>query len=294
MTEFGPLANPRLCVFAEGGSVQYKWQVLFQTVSCGPYCEKVVKTYLEQLNPQSGFKVCPGIREYPKEIRFDTKNVRRWGIPFNRIDALSCVLWHVPNNVHHPAGDQLRDICQPCRVLHYDICKLTEKAQTVTMDQKVARTSVQSNYPLKYLSPSSKEARISKVAKERKNLAAKLSSVVNLDYNLSDKQHAELLQIVRTVNRQGSKAVDELCSRGDQLLGEENNPLRDVWHQDVVERLEYEKNQHTAGAVHQHAYFNMYLYGVLCPQQHPAEPTGGVLLQREWVKFVYYYDYGIH
>ena len=76
---------------------------------------------------------------------------------------------------------------------------------------------------------------------------------MNLNYNLSDKQHSELLQIVRTVNRQGSKAIDELCSRGDQLLGEENNPLRDVWHQDVVERLEYEKDQRKAGAVHQHA-----------------------------------------
>ena len=97
------------------------------------------------------------------------------------------------------------------------------------------------------------EARISKVSKERKNIAAKLSSVVSFDYHVSDKQHAELLQIVCTVNRQGSKAIDELCSRGDQLLGEEDNPLREVWYQDVVERLVYEKDQREAGAVHQHA-----------------------------------------
>ena len=64
--------------------------------------------------------------------------------------------------------------------------------------------------------------------------------------------------MVRTVNRQGSKAIDELCARGDQLLGEENNPLRDVWHQDVVERLEYEKDQHKAGAVH-HPHSFMYI-----------------------------------
>ena len=87
------------------------------------------------------------------------------------------------------------------------------------------------------------------MSKERKNLAAKLSSVVSLDYNLNDKQHTELLQIVRTVNHQGSKAIDELCSRGDKLLGEESNPLRDdVWHQD---QLEYEKDQRKADTVHQ-------------------------------------------
>ena len=87
------------------------------------------------------------------------------------------------------------------------------------------------------------------MSKERKNLAAKLSSVVSLDYNLNDKQHTQL-QIVRTVNHHGSKAIDELCSRGDQLLGEESNPLRDVWHQDVLERLEYEKDQRKAGMLH--------------------------------------------
>ena len=121
MTEFGPLSNPRLCIFAEGGLVQYKWQVLFQTISCGVYCEETIKAYLEQLKPQSGFKICPGISEYPKEIRFDTKNLRRWGIPFNRIDAFFCVLWHVPHNVHHPTGDKLRDTCHPCRVLNRDV-----------------------------------------------------------------------------------------------------------------------------------------------------------------------------
>ena len=77
--------------------------------------------------------------EYQTEIRFDTKNVRRWRIPFNRIDSLSCVLWHVPHNVHHPTGDKLRVTCQPCRVLH---CDMVEKPQMATMEQKLAQTSV--------------------------------------------------------------------------------------------------------------------------------------------------------
>ena len=88
------------------------------------------------------------------------------------------------------------------------------------------------------------------MSKERKNLAAKLSSVTNFDYDVGDKQHAELLEIVRTISRDGNKAIDELCSKGDQLLGEDNNPLREVWHQDVIERLEYEKDQRKAGTVH--------------------------------------------
>ena len=74
MIEFGPLANPHLCVFTEGGAVQYKWQVLFKTLASGEFSAMTVEPYLEQLKPVSGFKVCPGIKEYPQEIWFDTKN----------------------------------------------------------------------------------------------------------------------------------------------------------------------------------------------------------------------------
>lgn len=247
MTEFGPLANSRLCVMAEGDLIQYKWQVVFKTITSGDYSVDAVKKYLEELRPCSGYKVCPGLKNYPDEVRFDTKNVRHWGLPFNRIDAQSCALWHIPHNVHHPAGHELRDTCQPCRVLHRDISKLVKKATNVSADQKLARTSVCSNYPLKYLSPTSKAERVSKLSKERKNFAAKLLSITHLDYDLNDKQHAEILEIVRSVNRRGSAVIEELCSKGDQLLSNECNPLREVWRQDVIERLEYERDQRKTG-----------------------------------------------
>ena len=41
MTEFGPLANRRLCVMADSSSVKYKWQVLFKTVSDGDYTTQI-------------------------------------------------------------------------------------------------------------------------------------------------------------------------------------------------------------------------------------------------------------
>ena len=215
MTEFGPLANLRLCVMADSGAVKYKRQVLFKTISDGEYSVNKVQVYLEQLRPHSGYKGYPGLKKYPEEVRFETKNVCSWGMPFNCVDAQSCALWHIPNNVQHPTGDILRDTCRPCRLLYHDLCRLVETARNVSMEQKIARTSVQSNYPIKYLSPASKSTRVSKLSKERKNLAAKLSSVSSLDYDLNDKQHSELLEIVLSVNEKGSKVIDELCSRGD-------------------------------------------------------------------------------
>ena len=65
------------------------------------------------------------------------------------------------------------------------------------------------------------------------------------DCNISDKQHTEILQLVSSMK--DSKAVHELIAEGDRILGEGQNALREAWEQDVVERLEIERDQAKAG-----------------------------------------------
>ena len=184
--EYGPMVNPRLCILGPGDDVSYKWQVFFLTVDEGKYCSETINRYLEQMLPSSGYHVCPGIMKYPHEtIRFHTKNLREWGIPFiNRVDSKQCELWHIPNNVHHPAGDQLHNTCQKCRFLHQDIQKLLKTSEAVSEEQKLARSSVGSKYPLKYLSPVTKAKRVSKVCRERVTLTAKLVKVAHFDVDV--------------------------------------------------------------------------------------------------------------
>ena len=55
------------------------------------------------------------------------------------------------------------------------------------------RKSIHSNYPLKYLSPASKAECVSKLSKEQKNLATKLS---HFRLKLNDKHHSQLLDLV--------------------------------------------------------------------------------------------------
>lgn len=87
---------------AEDGLIQYKWQVLFKIVTSGDYSVDAVKEYLDKLRPHSGSKICPGLKNYPEDLRFDTKNIRQWGLPFDHINAESCAFWHIPHNIHHP------------------------------------------------------------------------------------------------------------------------------------------------------------------------------------------------
>ena len=62
---------------------------------------------------------------------------------------------------------------------------------------------------------------------------------------MNDKEHANLLELVSTIH--GSKAIQELITEGEQVLGSDNNALQQAWHQDVTERLEYEMDQKRSG-----------------------------------------------
>ena len=242
----GPLANPRLCVVTQGGSLTWQWQILFKTIESGQYsCLQQIKGFIEQLVPKSGFRLCPGIDVC--DLHFETKNLRKWGEPFQRFDSKDCFLWHIPMNVCCPTGDQLRDVCAPCRGLKHDINKLLLRAQNTSDKKKLARQSASSKCPIKQLSPTSKSMRMANIMKERKLLSAKVSALTPYNFEVKDKQHAELLELVRTVHKKGSSAIEELCKKGDKVLGQEQNMLRQAWRQDVIERLEYERDQTKSG-----------------------------------------------
>ena len=125
--EIGPIANPRLCFMLQNGAILFKWQILFKTISEGDYTYTGVSKFLTQLLYSSGYTICPGLKEYPNDVLFKTKNLREWGLPFNRLDSQSCLLWHIPNNTHHPSGDMLRDTCGPCKRLSFDIKQLEDR-----------------------------------------------------------------------------------------------------------------------------------------------------------------------
>ena len=97
-----------------------------------------------------------------------------------------------------------------------------------------------SNYGLKYLSPESTKCRVSRIIEEKKRLKVKVQSLEPYNCDLSDKQHIEMLKLVKELNK-NSNAVRELCECGDKILGNENNLLRVTWQEDVIERLEYEQ-----------------------------------------------------
>ena len=97
----GLLANPRLCLSEKDGDIHYSFQVYFKEIDAGVCTDDLseVERYLAQLLLTSDFVICPGIRDYPTSIRFQTKNLVVWNEPFHRRVSSNCAQWHVPNNI---------------------------------------------------------------------------------------------------------------------------------------------------------------------------------------------------
>ena len=86
---------------------------------------------------------------------------------------------------------------------------------------------------------------------ERKNLTQKLHKLQPFDCKINDRQHEELLQLVSGIQstRKGSASVNQLIYEAEQVLGTDNNVLRDAWQQDVLERLHFDEDQRKSGMV---------------------------------------------
>lgn len=157
----GPLQNPRLCLACDGTSATYQFQVFFKTDESSLCDPKRLNVLSQQLLPSSEYVICPGIPDYPQEIRFKMTHLHEWGQPFGRLDADACALWHIPDNARQHPTSPLYNACKQCKQLHHDIQQLLKKTADVTTDEKLARVDISSNYPLKYLSPASAKKRVS-------------------------------------------------------------------------------------------------------------------------------------
>ena len=105
-----------------------------------------IECFLQQMITTSGF-VCPGIRDYPASIRFNTKLVV-WSEPFNRRFSVNCSQWHgmfptMPSRlrgvlgltaVNHASNSfMIFDSCSvnPKRLLHQSVLTVSLLAQNI-------------------------------------------------------------------------------------------------------------------------------------------------------------------
>lgn len=138
----GIISRARLVVHEDGS---FEFQVLLQCKETGNL--QTVEDFVKVCNMMTDkqYKFCPGIdpdvyqSTYFVKIRYHIKNVRCSDVPFRRVDAINCSLWHkLAKNASIFEKDMESVRCGACKRLLYDLdqhlktsvsCK-SEKAAT--------------------------------------------------------------------------------------------------------------------------------------------------------------------
>ena len=122
-----------------------------------------------QLLPNSGYIICQGLpSDLVSAMSYDTEKLRKWGLPFNRLDHEECLMWF-------RLGDsQKSQRCERCSYLTYYLTRKIKQQSLITTEQKEARVLASSHFPMKYLSPASLKQRKAHIINEKRFLKKKV------------------------------------------------------------------------------------------------------------------------
>lgn len=137
----------------------YKVQVFFVNKERGRFkTEGDAKELIDRLfTPKSSFVVCRGITDFHdngKDLGYALKDLRKWELPFERVDSKKCELLTKPKNRKRRAGDVLYDVCTPCKKLHRYVSEAVKRK-----GESSSRTVASSKCNWRFLSPKSAKKR---------------------------------------------------------------------------------------------------------------------------------------
>ena len=229
VTNCGPMHNPRLLLSERG---LFQWQVFFTTICSGSWSTSnmlEVQTLLGQLEPSSGYIICPGIDIEPFEGLIPyIKHLRSWGRPFYRRDSDECAMFHAP------LGQS--QMCPSCSTLKKRMHQQLQRNTHLSPSNKENRTSTSSKYKISYLSPASQKRRHASTMRERKAMMKSLSNYRSHDVVLEASQHTEMTEVVNYIAKEHQNDLEQVL----QMVSNNNEGtgalFRSAWDRDVAQK----------------------------------------------------------
>lgn len=190
----------------------------------------------EMLLRSNSFVFCPGIgydayfNDFYPVIRFHCKPVNFMKCPVKRVDSKSCIRWYkLPKNATREEQASNEVLCGACKRLISVLKHQKSKSSLVSPAKRMKRQAPNSNYPLKFLSPTSVQKRKAKTQQERSKALVFMNKYSKLDVTLDDTQHDEMCQLVGEVDKH-SDHLEEVYKEAN-TLGKADS-IREVWQMD--------------------------------------------------------------
>ncbi len=224
--------------------ITFKFEAHFVPIYSGMVSDGAFDELVQSLLPNIGYYLCPGMpQDIITNVTFESRHVRKWMDPFNRVDHQQCQLWFRPANVSHNL--KYPPTCDKCTKLRHYLVNEVSRQATVTPERKAKRTLPSSRCPIKYLTPGSRMRRIKLIRHERFHMKRKLHQYKKYDINVGEATHDELLAGVSHIQQKSKKELEALLLEADSVG--KGDILRQKWKQDVEERMAFQKDQQHNG-----------------------------------------------
>lgn len=110
--------DPYMVLTVEDGCITFDFKAFNQSIMKDTFNWEKVEAQLNSLLPFSGYVLCPGLKEYPSVIHFESKNYMHILCPHERHQSYGCALWHVPKNRQQLPCSVLYNVCEQCKTLY--------------------------------------------------------------------------------------------------------------------------------------------------------------------------------
>ena len=212
----------------------YKFQVLDVPIHSGKLNNSLLHKYLKQMQPNSGYDICPGVEnEYIKlKDKLKRKPMVLHECPRGiRYDHINCEIWF------HSAGissKQSSRICKNCDSLIKSM-KITAK--------NIIKRSVKKTPPkgtnLKFMTPKTRRRTLNKKSERLRKVHKKLSKYENYVCPLDSQQGKEMKDVMNQINENFSNELDQIFKENDK-----GDILKTIWENDVkMNRRDFYKDQ---------------------------------------------------
>ena len=148
-----PTYDPFMVLTLVDGCVTFDFKVFNQSVQNGTFSWDKVEILLNTLLPYSGYVLCPGLKEYPAAVHFESKHYVHISCPHERHQSNCCALWHVPKNRQQLTGSVLYNVCGPCKILDNQLEIVRKRHEKFSTNKRQSWKLPSSKRPLKYCSP---------------------------------------------------------------------------------------------------------------------------------------------
>ena len=199
-----------------------------------------------------------GIEDVEAKLGYIPKTIRSVAGPVQSLHSISCKVWHVPSRQARKDDSDPRwfRVCGECLRAHSYVQRRINDKNNTDASKKCQRLSPSSNYPIKYLSPNSKQKRYSKLKNDRLRLKKKVDKFYKkTKIELPDNQSVELCKLVEALedSQDGKDELKEISKEGNNFKDKNGNTLGAILEESVEkDRESFFTNQQRNGMLYEY------------------------------------------